>query len=79
MRDGPSGGSREEPSPSHLQPFSPKLGARSGYEEEVRYFLSLVDGRAPKRAVLTAQDARESIALVLAERKSAETGKAVRL
>ena len=61
------------------KPFSPKLGARSGYEEEVRYFLSLVDGRAPKRAVLTAQDARESIALVLAERKSAETGKAVRL
>ena len=65
--------------PDGGKPFSPKLGTRSGYEEEVRYFLSLVEGRAPKRAVLTAKDARESIALVLAERKSAETGKAVRL
>ena len=45
----------------------------------LRYFLSLVEGRAPKRAVLTGRDARNSIALVLAERKSAETGKAVRV
>ncbi len=35
--------------------------------------------RAPVRAVLTAHDASESIALALAERKSAETGKTVRL
>ena len=65
--------------PDGGKPFSPKLGKRSGYDEEVRYFLSLVEGRAPKRAVLTARDARNSIALVLAERKSAETGKAVRV
>lgn len=64
--------------PSGGKPFSPRLGRRSGYEEEVRYFLSLVEGRAAGRAVLTAKDARESIALVLAERKSSETGKDVR-
>jgi predicted dehydrogenase len=64
--------------PSGGKPFSPKLGRRSGYEEEVRYFLSLVEGRAAKRDVLTAEDARNSIALVLAERRSAETGKAVK-
>ena len=65
--------------PTGGKPFTPKMGRRSGYEEEVRYFLSLVDGRAPKRTVLTAKDARDSIALVLAERNSAETGKAVKL
>ena len=65
--------------PDGGKPFSPKLGSRSGYEEEIRYFLSLVEGRAPKNAVLTARDARESMALVLAERRSAETGKAVRI
>lgn len=65
--------------PAGGKPFSPRLGSRSGYEEEVRYFLALAEGRAPKRAVLEARDARDSIALVLAERKSAETGRAVKL
>ena len=65
--------------PDGGKPFSPKLCCRSGYEEEARYFLSLVEGRAPRREVLTAKDARDSIALVLAERKSAETGKAVKV
>lgn len=65
--------------PDKGEPYSPKTGKRNGYDEEVRYFLSLVEGRSPKKAVLTAKDARNSIALVLAERRSSETGKAVKL
>ena len=52
--------------------FQPKLPKLSGYEAEVRYFLDLVEGRVrPKDAVLTAGDARASIALVLNERAQA--------
>ena len=58
--------------------FSPKLSAKSGYEAEVAYFLKMIDGGADIK-VLTAQDARDSIALVLAERRSARTGRSVRL
>jgi len=65
--------------PEGGKPFQPKLGKLSGYEEEVRYFLKLVEGKALKDQILTAKDARNSIALVLAERKSADTGKTVRL
>ena len=64
--------------PEGGKPFSPKLSKRSGYEEEVRYFLGLVEGRRQEE-VLTARDAREAIRVVLAERKSAETGRAERL
>ena len=64
--------------PDEGKPFAPKLGKRSGYEEEVRYFLGLVEGRR-QPAVLTAAEARESIRVVLAERKSAATGRPVAL
>ena len=63
--------------PEDGKPFSPKLAKASGYEAEVRYFLDLVEGRA-KDGILTAQDARDAIALVLAERKSAVSGKAMK-
>jgi len=56
--------------PEEGKPFSPKLGKRSGYEEEVRYFLGLVEGRKQEK-ILTAEDARTSVRVVLAERKAA--------
>ena len=51
---------------------------RTCYEEEIRYFLRYVNGEV-KDQVLTAGDAREAIRLVLAERRSAQSGKRVRL
>ena len=64
--------------PEGGKPFSPKLPAKTGYEAEIEYFLKLVEGRVTK-TILTAQDARDSIALLVAERKSDKTGKTVRL
>lgn len=64
--------------PEGGRPFSPKLAKLTGYEAEVRYFLSQVEsGRDGD--VMTASDARESISLLCAERKSAATGRAVRV
>ena len=62
--------------PETGKPFSPKLQSRTGYEAEVEYFLSMVEGRGQK-LVLTARDARNSIALLEAERRSATSGKVV--
>lgn len=64
--------------PAVGKPFAPKLPSTSGYEAEVAYFLGMVEGRKGLERVLTAADARESIALLLAERKSALTGRVVR-
>lgn len=58
--------------PTGGKPFSPRLGKRTGYEEEVRYFKRLVEGRiSPSAAILTAASARASLALVLKERRAA--------
>ena len=62
--------------PETGKPFSPKLPSRTGYEAEIEYFLGLVEGRRQK-TVLTAKDARDSIALLLAERRSAVSGRRV--
>ena len=64
--------------PETGRPFSPKLPSKTGYEAEIEYFLGLVEGRRQK-AVLTAEDARESIRLLMAERKGAITGKRISL
>ncbi|MBO7721018.1 MAG: Gfo/Idh/MocA family oxidoreductase [Kiritimatiellae bacterium] len=55
--------------PNEGRPFVPKLPKKSGYEAEVAYFLDLVEGRVD-RPFFTAEDARGSIALLLAERRS---------
>ena len=60
------------------KPFSPKLPRRTGYEAEVEYFLGMVEGRKQK-PVLTAKDARDSVALLVAERRSAVSGRCVKL
>jgi len=74
------GGKGESPLcvyPEGGKPFSPKLATASGYEAEIAYFLKLVQGKAPNPQTLTAEDARNALKLVLAERKSAETGRPV--
>jgi len=60
------------------RPFAPKLAKGTGYEREIRHFNDCILGREPK-AVVTAADARNSIALACAERRSAKTGRPVRL
>ncbi len=60
------------------KPFEPKLQKASGYEAEIQYFLSLVNGTA-KTVPLTPEDARSSILLVCAERRSAITNRTVAL
>lgn len=65
--------------PEDGKPFTPKLAKASGYEAEISYFLSVVEGKKNVEKVLTAEDARESIALLFAESKSASTGRIVKL
>ncbi|MDO5581958.1 MAG: Gfo/Idh/MocA family oxidoreductase [Planctomycetia bacterium] len=60
------------------KPFEPKLQKATGYEAEIQYFLSLVNGTA-KKCPLTPDDARSSIQLICAERKSAKTNRTVTL
>ena len=65
--------------PDGGKPFSPKLPKQTGYEAEVRYFLDMVEGREPKEHVLTAEDARDSVALLCAERRSAVSGRVLKV
>ena len=62
--------------PETGKPFSPKLPRKTGYEAEIEYFLGLVEGRRQK-AILTAKDARDTIALLVAERRSAASGRRI--
>lgn len=64
--------------PESGKSFSPKLPRKTGYEAEIEYFLGMVEGRR-QQAVLTAKDARESIRLLMEERKSARAGCIIRL
>ena len=61
--------------PDGGRPFVPSLPKETGYEAEIRYFLRQVERGAPGD-VLTAEDGRDAVALVLAERKSAASGRA---
>ena len=64
--------------PEDGKPFSPRLSKATGYEAEVRYFLSQVES-SKEGDILTAADARESIAFLCIERRSAETGRTVKV
>ena len=64
--------------PAKGKAFKPKLGKGTGYENEIKWFLAHVNGTAAK-GPLTPQDARDSVALVDAERKSARTGRVVKV
>lgn len=64
--------------PQEGEAFSPATLVGDGYEHEIRHFANLLLGR-PAAAVLTPQQSADSVRLVLAERRSAETGLPVKL
>lgn len=73
------GGKGESPLcvyPEGGKPFAPKLATATGYEAEIEYFHKLVMGKA-QPSLLTAEDARTALKLVLAECKSEKLGRAV--
>jgi predicted dehydrogenase len=58
--------------------YAPALEPGAGYEREMAYFFGcLASGQAPRR--VTPEDALQSVRICLAERESAQTGKAVAL
>lgn len=63
--------------PERGKPFSPKLPKATGYETEIRTFLDWVCGK-PGVHPVGAESARDSVAIVDAERKSAASGRPVR-
>ncbi|MBP5509346.1 MAG: Gfo/Idh/MocA family oxidoreductase [Kiritimatiellae bacterium] len=63
--------------PADGKPFFPKLPKATGYETEIRTFLDWVRGKPGGRPV-TGGSARNSVAIVDAERKSAASGRPVR-
>ena len=60
--------------PQGGKPFSPKLSGVSGYEAQAAYFLKMIDGKTGGDKILTAKDARDAVALAIAERDGAEKG-----
>ncbi len=64
--------------PEKGKPFYPKLSKATGYETEIRAFVSWISGDADM-APVSAESARDSVAIVDAERRSARTGKTVRV
>ena len=62
--------------PEKGRPFSPKLPEASGYEREIQEFAAWISGG--KAEPVTAESARDSVAIVDAERKSARLGRPVR-
>ena len=58
--------------------FEPKLPEGDGYLHEVRWFMDLLCGK-PVACVTTPEMSRDSVRIVDAEKKSAQTGKTVRL
>ena len=63
--------------PEKGRPFTPKFREGDGYLNELKAFLAWTGGRTP--APFTAQEARDSVAIVDAEKKSARMEKEVRL
>ena len=63
--------------PEKGKPFTPKIPRASGYEREIKEFAAWISG--DKADPVTAQSARDSVAIVDAERKSAKTGRPVKL
>ncbi len=64
--------------PEKGSPYSPKLPKASGYEAEIRAFAAWVRGDAGAEPV-SAKSARDSVSIVDAERRSARTGRTVRI
>ena len=63
--------------PEKGKPFAPKVPKVSGYEREIKEFVAWISGGDADP--VTAKSARDSVAIVDAERKSAKSGRPVRL
>jgi len=59
-------------------PEEPELASEDGYFAEIEYFLSCIE-RGEEPAVTTPQQSRDAVAIALAEKQSARTGKPVRI
>jgi len=64
--------------PLHGQPFAPEISTESAYNIEIAYFVHKVAGQELPE-IITPFESRESVRLVLAEKKSALTRRAVAL
>ena len=64
--------------PRDGEPYSPEVATGTGYERELGYFIQCMENDQPPERV-TAQSARESVAVVMAEQQSAQTGEVVEL
>ncbi|GIW87929.1 MAG: oxidoreductase [Isosphaeraceae bacterium] len=64
--------------PAQGEPFTPSLPSGDGYSREIEHFARAVAGE-PVEPIITPEQARETIRLVLAEKQSAREGRPVRL
>lgn len=64
--------------PASGKPFNPKTTGTTGYDAEIKTFVAWISGDGNAEPV-TARSARDSVAIVDAERKSARTGRTVRV
>jgi len=74
-------GKREKPLcvyPAKGESFAPALAQGEGYEYEIKWFLDVLNGKKVP-CVTTPEQSRDSVKIVDAEKKSAKTGKTVRL
>lgn len=74
-------GKREKPLcvyPVKGEPLVPKLAAGDGYEYEIQWFMDVLCGKTVPR-VTTPEQSRDSVRIVDAEKKSAKSGKTVRI
>jgi predicted dehydrogenase len=64
--------------PATGEAFVPKLPEGDGYEHEIKWFMDVLCGK-PAASVITPEQSCGSVRIVDAEKKSAKTGKAVRV
>lgn len=64
--------------PAKGEAFVPELASGEGYEYEIKWFLDVLNGKKVP-SVITPEQSRDSVKIVDAEKKSAKTGKTVRL
>lgn len=74
-------GKREKPLcvyPAKGEAFVPELAPGEGYEYEIQWFLDVLNGKKVP-SIITPEQSRDSVKIVDAERKSAKTGKTVKI
>jgi len=64
--------------PAKGEAFEPKLPAGEGYEFEIKWFMDVLSGKKTE-PVITPEDSYQSVRIVDAEKKSARTGKTVKI